>query len=803
MYNFSKKIPLALLKFKTGLKNNLSTKNNSGNNIEMTKTLSLFITNKLLFTIFFFVNLLSIYSQSIKGKIIDSDNGIPIGNVQINNLKTNAHSFSNSSGEFELQESGNYQFTISGYLDKTINISNSEYSVIQLTINPSELNEVIVSSNHLPLHIKKATTTINIITSEDIKRSQDININAALNRVPGVFMQSGALNTNRITIRGIGSRNLFGTSKIRAYFQDIPLTSGSGDTNIEDFELSAIARMEIIKGAASSIYGAGLGGTIHLQPQNAYLYQTNLESALSVGSFGLMKGVININHGTKTNSFRAIYSSTHSDGYRDNNEYDRQTFTINTNHFVSKKDHLSFLASYLDLKAFIPSSINENDFINKPKSAAFTWRQAKGYEDSQRGIFGLSWNHQYHDKLKQITSVFTSFRKGYEPRPFDILDENTFALGVRSRLIGNNKLFKKDLNWTIGGEIFRDTYKWGNFENLYQDFPPGTGSVQGDRFSEFKEKRSYYNLFFETNYSLSEKTTLSIGLNFNETSYDLNDRFLDSNPNQSGSYNFGSKVSPKFGLSHLVTDNWSLYTNASHGFSPPSLEETLLPDGLINTNIKPETGWNFEIGTRGSLIKNRLQFNAAIFRLDIENLLVARRTADDQYVGVNAGRTTHDGLELALNYKMIQTDAFSIKSFISYTKNDFKFKEFIDDTNNYSGNKLTGVPSDVFNAGIDVTSKLGVYGNINFQHVGSMPITDSNALFSDSYNLTNLKMGYQTLIAQKLTLNIFLGIDNIFDEAFASQILINTSGFGGSAPRYYYPGNPVNYYSGINVNYKF
>tara|TARA_R110002049_G_scaffold307773_2_gene509413 strand:+ start:163 stop:2478 length:2316 start_codon:yes stop_codon:yes gene_type:complete len=771
----------------------------------MTKTLITVIKKTISFSCFLILSTQSTYSQNIiKGKIMDSENGIPIGNVQITNLENNNTTTSNDLGEFEVSETGTYRIKKTGYNEKDFKIDTSEFIIIQLKINPSELNEIIVSSNHLPIQLRKAVATIDIVSSEAIERANNTNINATLNRLPGVFMQSGSLNTNRITIRGIGSRNLYGTSKIRAYFQDIPLTSGSGSTNIEDFELDAIARMEIIKGAASSIYGAGLGGTIHLQPKNAYLNQTNLESELSIGSFGLMKGIVNINHGTDKHSFRAIYSNTHSDGYRENNKYDRQTFTINSNHFLSEKDHLSFLASYVDLKAFIPSSINENAFINKPESAAFIWKQAKGYEDSQRGIFGLSWNHQYTNNLKQTTSVFSSFKKSYEPRPFDILSENTSAIGIRSRLLGSKKLFNNDLNWTVGGEFFKDSNKWGNFDNLYEDFPPETGSVEGNRFSDFKEKRSYYNIFFETNYSLTEKTTLSIGLNFNETAYDLKDRFVEAgNPDQSGTYNFGNKLSPKFGLSHLITENFSLYSNVSHGFSPPSLEETLLPGGLINTNIKPETGWNFEIGTRASLIDNRLQFNIALYRLDIKNLLVARRTNNDQFVGVNAGKTQHDGLELSLNYQIVKTENISIKNFISYTNNNFKFKEFIDDTNNYSGNKLTGVPSDIFNAGIDITTKIGIYGHLNFQHVGSMPITDSNTLFTDDYNLTNMKMGYKTNVSKKLTLNAFLGIDNIFDEAYASQILINATGFGGSAPRFYYPGNPVNYYTGINLNYNF
>ncbi len=202
-----------------------------------------------------------------------------------------------------------------------------------------------------------------LFLSKDIERGNTINFVDVLNRVPSVFMQSGALNTNKISIRGIGSRNLYGTSKIRAYFQDIPLTSGNGETSIEDFELGAISRIEIIKGAGSSIYGAGLGGTIHLIPQNSYLNQTNTQSDLSFGSFGLLKGVINVNHGTAKNSFRAIYSNTHSNGYRANNNYDRQTFTLNSNHFVNTKNDLTFLASYVDLKGYIPSSINESTYL--------------------------------------------------------------------------------------------------------------------------------------------------------------------------------------------------------------------------------------------------------------------------------------------------------------------------------------------------------------------------------------------------------------------------------------------------------
>lgn len=738
-------------------------------------------------------------------KIIDNDSKETLHDVKIINSQTNDSLTANSNEYFEILKAGTYILKKAGYFDKVVSLKKDKYYIIALSINPSELNEIIINANHIPKKLKKSTKSISLISLKDIERSNSINFASVLNRTPGVFMQSGALNTNRITIRGIGSRNLFGTAKIRAYFKDIPLTNGSGETNIEDFELASISRFEIIKGTTSSEYGAGLGGTINITPKNAYLNTSSINNDLIIGSFGLTKGIINLNHGTAKNSYSAIYSNTHSDGYRENNKYDRQTFTLSSNHFLTKKDEISFLASYVDLKAFIPSSINESTYINSPKSAAFTWKQAQGFEDSKRGVFGLSWKHEYTNSLKQITSIFSSFRNAYEPRPFNILKENIIGIGMRSRFLGQTKLFNKKLDYTFGGELFKDDYKYKTFENLYEDFPSGTGSVKGLELSNFKEKRNYYNLFFETNYEFSEKTTLSIGLNLNETSYKLDDRFTisETNTDQSGRYKFKNILSPKLGISHLISNNVSLFSNISHGFSPITLSETLLPDGQINTNLKPETGWNFEIGTRGSTLNKKLQFNLAIYRLDIKNLLVSRRIAEDEYIGINAGKTQHDGLEISLNYIWLQNEALTISTFTNYTYNNFTFKEFIDDENDFSGNDLTGVPSKIFNAGMDIESTVGFYGNINFQYIGRMPITDSNSLYTNSYNLTNLKFGFKKNLNKKLKLNLYVGLNNIFNETYASQILINASGFGGNAPRYYYPGNPNNYYTGISLNYIF
>ena len=745
---------------------------------------------------------LSVLEAQIQGRAINIDTKSPLSAIRIYNLNTNQVQITDNTGRFTLPSKGEYRFQKKGYESTTLMIKSTGVFTVQLNPSPLKLNEVIVNANHIPTSLKKAVTTIEVLSQKEINRGNDINIAQVLNRAPGIFMQSGALNTNRLTIRGMGSRTPYGTSKIRAYFKDIPLTNGSGETAIEDFELATISRIEVVKGAPSSVYGAGLGGAIHLTPKNASLNETSVHSQLTLGSFGLVKRILNFNHGTAENSYRGVYSNTYSEGYRDNNQYNRHTFTLATNHYIDAKNELSIVSSYVELKAFIPSSVNESTFLNSPTDAAFTWKQSKGFEKSKRGLLGVTWSHDYHQRLKQITSVFGSFREGYEPRPFNVLEENTLAFGLRSRFLGTTQLFEHPLNFTLGGEFFKDNYISKTYQNLYEEYPVGTGSVKGVSLSHFNEDRSYYNVFLETNYELSKKTSLVFGLNYNQTIYDLKDNFIatEHNPDQSGAYRFRGIWSPKMGVSFLASNDISLYSTVSHGFSPISLAETLLPNGQINTNLKPETGWNYEGGARGVLFQNKLQFNLALYRLDIRNLVVSRRVANDQYIGINAGQTRHDGFEFGLNYSLVNNTQFTLSTFINGTFNHFKFKEFIDGDDDFSGNDLTGIPSEVVNAGIDFTTKFGVYGAINYQQVGSQPMSDNNLLYTDSYDLTNLKIGYSTEILKQLKTNLFVGVDNVFGESYASQILINARSFGGNAPRYYYPGAPVNFYTGIAIN---
>ena len=758
---------------------------------------------KSLLFIFLLIATIPFYAQNINGKIIDAENAIEIENVQITNLHSTFSTSSDINGTFTIPRSDTYIFSKSGFNSRTISIAKGSFIVITLQAKPENLEEIQITTSNFKSDLKKMPTAVAVISKKEIISNNLINYAPILNSVSGVFMQNGTLNTNRITIRGIGSRNLFGTSKIRAYYQDIPLTNGSGESTIEDIEMSSLGRIEIWKGPSSSIYGAGLGGTIQLIPDKGQFDQYSIDGGYTFGSFGLQKYGLGLNLGNLKNSANINYTNTHSNGYRENNELDRQVFTIASNHFLNDNNKLVFIGNYIDLKAFIPSSLNENDYVNNPESAAPAWGDSKGYEDYKKALFGLSWQHDYNPKTKQYTSLFTSFLDSYEPRPFNILEEKTKAIGLRTRVLSEAEVFNKLLKWTLGGEVFYDKNAYRTFENLYREFPPETGSVQGDILSDFREVRTYYNLFFDLNYILTNKTILSIGLNFNQTFYKLKDEYQNDSEDFSGNYSFDPILSPKIGITHQFTQNVSIYATISHGFSPPTLEETLLPNGLINTEIQPETGWNFEIGSRGNFIKNKLFYDVAIYRMNVDNLLVARRTSEDEFIGINAGSTQYNGLEITLNYNIIQSEKINLLFANSASFNDFKFKEFVYLENDYSGNQLTGMPKFSFNSNLHLSTSFGFYAYLNYNYVGEIPMRDDNSIYSEKYQVVNTKIGYRKSISKKIQFDIFLGINNILNEKYASMLLINAGSFGNNAPRYYYPGEPINYYSGFNLKYNF
>lgn len=661
------------------------------------------------------------------------------------------------------------------------------------------LEEVIVLEGKITKHTEGITPS-DFVGASIFKNYSPVDVVSTINQIPGVYILSGALNTNRITIRGVGARTLFGTDKLRLYYNDIPLTNGAGLSSIEAFDMESLHQIEVVKGPKATTYGSNLGGAILLQPKEALGKSTNFNNNFTIGSYNLVKNNFSFSHTDDQIAVGLNYGHLETDGYRQNNRFNRDALLLNASFKINTKNKIGLLLNYVDYFAQIPSSLGITDFNQNPQQAAFTWKAAKGYEANKHTLVGVSLTHDFSSRFKNSTSIFYSYLDHYEPRPFGILDEFTNGFGFRTRFEGDFNTLEKTVRYSFGAELYKDEYNWSEFENLYEE-NNGNGSLQGSLFARNKEFRTQLNTFGTVLMHITPKLEAQLGLNLNKTQYDYRDLFNEAPDNKSASRNFKAIVLPNATANYTFGVFQKLYANISRGFSNPTLEETLTPDGVINPDIAQETGVNYEIGSNLYFDKKKLHITAAIYQMNIRNLLVAERIGDDQFVGKNAGKTKHQGLELSTSYLLQISKAIQLQPFLNYTHNQHSFVDFVDAGISYAGNELTGVPKHRIQSGLQMQLFQHFYWNTTHQYVGAIPLTDANSLYSDSFNVLTTKIGFQKKLNTHFYIASSFGINNLFDVNYAQSVLINTQAFGSTEPRYYYPGNNRNYYGSLQLRY--
>jgi len=740
--------------------------------------------------LFFFIPILVQGQNQFSGKVTDAETELP---VKAFTIHADSIDYEFKNGEYRLNLSKlPYQITFSsgGYYSFKLSSFHLK-SNLRIRLIPENVNiqEVIVKAFNSEKRLLDTPGSLGIITNQQLNQEPAFTLASSVNKVAGVWMQSGTMNTNRLTIRGIGTRSPYGTNKIRAYYGDIPLTNGVGETILEDLDPEQIANIEIVKGPSSGFYGSGLGGVLLFNPVKPL--NNVVTQQVSAGSFGTIRYTGKLSLAGKNSGHSLVYSNIHSNGYRENNETNRQNLTW-TSAITKNKTKIDLLAAYIKMFAYIPSSIDFKMYQETPGKAAPNWATTRGYEDYQKLFGGISVQQSMSKNWQAKIGTFGQFQTNDELRPFNILQEKTHYLGFRSTI---EKKYSSENVMTriiLGDEFFTENYQWQTLQNNNRE--PGT------LLSDNEEFRRYNNVFLLSDLNFNERYTVSASVNLNQTRYNYHDLFL-SNGDQSGIQKFSPIISPRLAFNWLYSEKIRFYSVISHGFSPPTLEETLMPGGQRNPSIKPETGWNFELGSKGYLGKS-IFYEITAYFMKVKNLLVAQRTGEDEYMGINAGSTNHPGLELKLDYRLFNKPTWSSFFRMNANLTNYRFADFVSNGQDYSGNKLTGSPVSTSNWMFETRHVSGLFLNLHYQTVGRMPIKDDNSLFTDAYQLANFMAGYEKSF-KNLSIRITSGVQNLFDTQYASMILINATAVGNQSPRYYYPGLPRNFKTSIGLKYSF
>ena len=401
---------------------------------------------------------------------------------------------------------------------------------------PTQLDTILLSSAVPPIEKFK----IESISSEEITNNDGIILTPILNRIAGVNMQQGALNTNRITIRGVGSRAQFSTNRLKLYVNQVPLTDANGESVLDDFDMNSIGSIEVIKGPKATEFGSNLGGTILFnskRPVNPF------NILLGIGSFNRLFLAANGSVELETTNIQLFYNQIDSDEYRQNSEYGRQNLSLFSSSKLNAKWQMDNMFIGTRLKAFIPSSLNQTDFETNPQIAANNWFESAGFESYNKFVLASTLTYNRNENAEWATTVFLNYRDGYEPRPFDILDEEVLGLGFRSVYSTSFSVFAKDIQSQSGVELQGDQYSVKNYNNLYRNSPERE-SVQGDVVNAFSQERLRFNAFSKVNFELYKRLNIEFGLNLNLTSYSTTDEFMENGIDRSGNLNYSPKLSP-------------------------------------------------------------------------------------------------------------------------------------------------------------------------------------------------------------------------------------------------------------------
>lgn len=650
-----------------------------------------------------------------------------------------------------------------------------------------QLETVTVSATPFRGSLGTTTGSLSYLSTEQLRAGPQTHIQPLLQEVAGLQMQSATRSTARLTLRGMGSRTPYASNRVKAYFNDIPLTSGDGATIIEDLELSTLQSVEVLKGPASALYGPALGGVIVLRTSPP-TYGSHFGAELETGSFNSYKTGAQMSWGAPNHYLQTALHHQQSEGYRQNSSYRRNNLLLEGG-LTRGRHHLALTGTYTHLKAHIPSSVTYDSYQQAPQNAAANWLEVAGHQRYHKILGGLRVRSQWTRNLSNKLVLYTLWKDAGEVRPFNHLSENTLTLG-----------FKNQLQWTLGTqrlmagvELFRENYRWQTHETL-------EAGARGNLLSDNQEARHFINLQVHAETRLGPRTLATAGLNLHHLQYRQGDQQQDG-PQQSHSYRW--VASPRLGLNHRIRKGLYLHSSAAHGFSAPTSEETLLPDGSINRDLQPEQGYNVEIGLRAAGDKQGWQADVTAYHLWVRNLLRTRRSAEDVFYGENAGKTRHSGLESQLSYQLLAPDLSEreLSLTLTHTYMHNRFVVFEDEQGDHRGNTLPAQPAHMLHLKLQIRSARGAGLQIRYHYDGRQYLNDTNNLSYPGHHLLHLHGDWTLLRREKQSLKLYAGMRNLGNSHYAAMLLVNAPSFGNQPARYYYPGEPRNFYLGLRYQW--
>jgi len=672
-----------------------------------------------------------------------------------------------------------------------ISLSKKGYSqepVSDTAVQAIPLQDVRVTAFEHNRRLKDVPAAVGYVRRSTLERFSPTSIVHAMNTVAGVRMEERSPGSYRFNIRGSSLRSPFGVRNVKVYFNDIPFTDPGGHTYLNQLGYYNFNSIEIIKGPGSSLYGAGTGGVLLIESMNG-LEQPGVMTEYATGSYNMHNAYGSFTAGNDKVVTRTGYQHQQSDGYRAHSAMKRDVLSWSGRFRFDEKRFLKTTFLYGDLFYETPGALTRGEYEANPKAArpggfGFPGSEAARASIRQRTFLaGASYEQEIFSWLKNKSVLYGMFTELRNPTIRNYGKSSEPHVGGRSVFKFNKDFASTRFNFDIGTE-----WQQGfTSVDIHRNINGHPDSLQNH--DEINNRQSL--VFAQATADINDRLTLNAGVSLNTFKIRFQ-RFL---PRSLGMQerNIKNEFAPRLAIMYKL-DKVSVYSSVSKGFSPPTSAELIPTGGAINLSLNPEDGINYDLGVKGRLDKE-LTFDVNAFFFKLNNTIVQRRDAGGGDFFVNAGETDQKGIEIALTYPLLKRSIAGIaadQSWVSYTYHRFKYDDFKQLNNDFSGNMLPGVAPHTIAAGYDVFFKNGFLGTVTYYYSDPIPVNDANSEYAEAYHLLGMKIGYQKIFKNHYRLKLIAGVENLLDERYSLGNDIN--GFGG---RYYNAAADRNYYAGL------